>query len=178
VVAGSLIGGSAGFDLHTPAGIAIFASEEVRMADTVDVTIPVDVELAKHLDTPARRQAVGRYLSGVIEGRTRTRRSCRGDCLCQTRGAHQLADRRGHRCRAADLAGRQPDVIVVLDALTFGCAALKANSVPEQALLLAVDEPNRLRLSREVEDEYREVIFCPKFDHYVSARRRQLIFEM
>ena len=69
-------------------------------------------------------------------------------------------------------------MIVVLDALTFGCAALKANSVPEQALLRALDEPNRLILSQEVEDEYREVIFCPKFDHYVSARRRQLIFEM
>ena len=69
-------------------------------------------------------------------------------------------------------------MIVVLDASTFVSAALKANSVPEQALLLAVDEPNRLRLSREVEDEYREVIFRPKFDHYVSAERRQHILDI
>ena len=38
------------------------------MADTVDVTIPVDAELAKHLDTLARREAVGRYLSGLLRG--------------------------------------------------------------------------------------------------------------
>jgi len=36
------------------------------MADTVDVAIPVDAEVAKHLDTPARREAVGRYLSGLL----------------------------------------------------------------------------------------------------------------
>ena len=42
------------------------------MADTVDVTIPVDADLAKHLDTPARREAVGRYLSGLLrDGRVR-----------------------------------------------------------------------------------------------------------
>ena len=42
------------------------------MADTVDVAIPVDAEVAKHLDTPARREAVGRYLSGLLkDGRVR-----------------------------------------------------------------------------------------------------------
>jgi len=66
-------------------------------------------------------------------------------------------------------------LIVVLDASTFVSAALKANSVPEQALLRAVDEPNRLILSQEVEDEYREVIFRPKFDRFISAERRQRI---
>jgi len=42
------------------------------MADTIDVTIPVDAEVAKHLDTPARREAIGRYLSGLLKaGRVR-----------------------------------------------------------------------------------------------------------
>jgi len=38
------------------------------MADTVDATIAVDAELAKHLGTPARREAVGRYLSELLRG--------------------------------------------------------------------------------------------------------------
>jgi len=51
-------------------------------------------------------------------------------------------------------------LIVVLDASTFVSAALKANSLPERALLRAIDKPNRLiLLQQEVEDEYREVIF-------------------
>ncbi len=69
-------------------------------------------------------------------------------------------------------------MIVVFDASTFVSAALKANSLPEQALLRAVSEPNRLLLSREVEDEYREVIFRPKFDRFVSVERRQRIFDI
>ncbi len=64
-------------------------------------------------------------------------------------------------------------MIVVLGASTFVSAALKANSVPERALLRAVNEPNRLIPSREVEDEYREVIFRSKFDRFVSIERRQ-----
>lgn len=51
-------------------------------------------------------------------------------------------------------------MIVVLDASTFVSAALKANSIPERALLRAVGAPNRLILSQEVEDEYRDVIFA------------------
>jgi hypothetical protein len=39
-------------------------------------------------------------------------------------------------------------LIVVIDASTFVSAALKADSRPEQALLRAVDQPNRLILSR------------------------------
>ena len=39
------------------------------MAKTVDVTIPLDPEAAKALDTPARREAVGRYLSELLKGR-------------------------------------------------------------------------------------------------------------
>ena len=73
------------------------------------------------------------------------------------------------------MAGRQADLIVVVDASTFVSAALKAKSVHEQALLHALNEPNRLILSQEVEGEYREVILRPKFDHYVSVERRQHI---
>jgi putative PIN family toxin of toxin-antitoxin system len=69
-------------------------------------------------------------------------------------------------------------LIVVFDASTFVSAALKAGSLPERALLRAVDEPNRLILSQEVEDEYREVIFRPKFDRFVSVERRQRILDI
>jgi hypothetical protein len=69
-------------------------------------------------------------------------------------------------------------LIVVLDASTFVSAALKANSIPERALRRAVTEPDRLILSQAVEDEYREVIFRPKFDRFVSVERRQRIFDI
>jgi hypothetical protein len=35
---------------------------------TVDVTIPVDAEAARALESPARREAAGRYLSGMLKG--------------------------------------------------------------------------------------------------------------
>ena len=42
------------------------------MENTVDVMIPIDAEAARLLDSPARREAVGRYLSGLLrEGRVR-----------------------------------------------------------------------------------------------------------
>jgi putative PIN family toxin of toxin-antitoxin system len=69
-------------------------------------------------------------------------------------------------------------LIVVLDASTFVSAVLKSHSIPEQALLRAVDTPNRLILSQEVEDEYREVIFRPKFDRSVSVERRHRILDI
>ena len=69
-------------------------------------------------------------------------------------------------------------MIVVLDASTLVSAALKADSVPERALLRAVKEPNRLVLSQAVEDEYREVIYRPKFDRYVSRAHRQNILNI
>ena len=69
-------------------------------------------------------------------------------------------------------------MIVVLDASTFVSAALKADSLPERALLRAVDPPNRFILSQEVEDEYREVVFRPKFDRFVSVERRQQILDI
>lgn len=38
------------------------------MDNTVDVIIPVDAEAAKALASPARREAAGRYLSGLLTG--------------------------------------------------------------------------------------------------------------
>jgi len=76
------------------------------------------------------------------------------------------------------MAGRAAGLIVVIDASTFVSAALKANSLPEQAVLRAVDPPNRLILSQEVEDEYREVMFRPKFDRFVAVERRQRILDI
>lgn len=69
-------------------------------------------------------------------------------------------------------------MIVVFDASSFVSAALKTNSIPERALLRAVTWPDRLILSRAVEDEYREVIFRPKFDRFVSLARRSLILDI
>jgi uncharacterized protein len=69
-------------------------------------------------------------------------------------------------------------LIVVVDASTLVSAALKVDSIPERALLRAVNQDNRLLLSQEVEDEYREVIFRPKFDRYVSVERRQKILDI
>jgi hypothetical protein len=69
-------------------------------------------------------------------------------------------------------------LIVVFDASTFVSAVLKPDSVSEQALLLAIDNPNRLILSSDVETEYREVIFRPKFDRFISRERRQHILDI
>jgi putative PIN family toxin of toxin-antitoxin system len=69
-------------------------------------------------------------------------------------------------------------LIVVVDASTLVSAALKADSLPERALLRAVNEPNRLLLSQEVEDEYREVLFRKKFDRYASIEHRQRILDL
>lgn len=69
-------------------------------------------------------------------------------------------------------------MIVVFDASTFVSAALKPKSIPEQALLHAVAPPNRLILSPEVLAEYRDVIFRPKFDRFVSIERRQLVLDI
>ncbi len=76
------------------------------------------------------------------------------------------------------MAGRATVLIVVFDASTLISAALKANSIPEQAFLRAVTEPDRLILSQDVETEYREVMFRPKFDRYVAVERRRLILDI
>lgn len=36
------------------------------MGTTVEITLPVDAEAAKALSDPARREAAGRYLSGLL----------------------------------------------------------------------------------------------------------------
>lgn len=38
------------------------------MVDMVNVTIPVEAEVAKVLEDPARREAAGRVLSGLLKG--------------------------------------------------------------------------------------------------------------
>jgi hypothetical protein len=38
------------------------------MDDMVDVTIPVDPDVARALEDPARREAAGRVLSGLLKG--------------------------------------------------------------------------------------------------------------
>jgi hypothetical protein len=42
------------------------------MSKTIDVTIPLDADAARALESPARREAVGRYLSELLKsGRLR-----------------------------------------------------------------------------------------------------------
>jgi hypothetical protein len=43
-------------------------AEDNPMDDTVGVTIPLDPDAAKALDSPARRAAAGRYLSSLLTG--------------------------------------------------------------------------------------------------------------
>jgi putative PIN family toxin of toxin-antitoxin system len=69
-------------------------------------------------------------------------------------------------------------LIVVLDASTLISAALKPDSIPERAFLRAVSAANTLLLSKEVEDEYRAVMFRPKFDRYASVERRQRVLDL
>jgi len=69
-------------------------------------------------------------------------------------------------------------VIVVLDASTFISAALKSDSIPERALMRATRRPERLLLSQAVEDEFREALFRPKFDRYVSVAHRARILDL
>lgn len=66
-------------------------------------------------------------------------------------------------------------MIVVFDASAFISAALKVDSVPERALFRALIEPDKLILSRAVEDEYREVIVRPRPVAECSARRFLLV---
>lgn len=45
-------------------------------------------------------------------------------------------------------------------------------------MLRMIEPPNRLVVSAEIEAENREVIFRPKFDRYVSRRRRGQILDI
>ena len=69
-------------------------------------------------------------------------------------------------------------MIVVFDASSFISASLKPDSIPEQALLRAVSSSHQIIVSQEVEDEYREVLFRPKFERFVSTERRQRILDI
>ena len=73
------------------------------------------------------------------------------------------------------MAGRAPGLIVVFDSSTLVSAVLKANSLPERALLKAIRRPNRLIVSQAAEDEYRDVIRRPKFDRYVPPVYRERV---
>jgi hypothetical protein len=43
-------------------------AEESAVDTRIDVPIPVDAEAARALESPARREAAGRYLSGLLNG--------------------------------------------------------------------------------------------------------------
>lgn len=63
------------------------------MSNTVEVSIPVDAEAAKALKSPARREAAGRYLSGLLKaGRVR---ELLGEAIAETKSeahAHGSTD--------------------------------------------------------------------------------------
>jgi uncharacterized protein len=65
-------------------------------------------------------------------------------------------------------------LIVVLDASTLVGAALKPDSVPEQALLRIVRD-YQLIVSDEVAAEYRAVLERPKFARSLPLERRERI---
>lgn len=48
-------------------GTVTFLFKEPRMGSTVDVIIPVDAEAARALQSSARREAAGRYLSVLLK---------------------------------------------------------------------------------------------------------------
>jgi hypothetical protein len=53
--------------VQVPLTSSTVTAEEVRMADMVDVTIPVDPDAARARENPARREAAGRYLSDLLK---------------------------------------------------------------------------------------------------------------
>ena len=66
--------------------------------------------------------------------------------------------------------------MIVFDASTLVSAALKANSVPERALLRAL-EIDVLALSAAADRELADVLSRPKFARAVSAARRKRFLE-
>lgn len=68
-------------------------------------------------------------------------------------------------------------MIVVFDTSSLVGAALRPDSVPETALLTAIDR-GALVVSREVVAEYRAVPCRPKFARALSAERREAIPEL
>jgi putative PIN family toxin of toxin-antitoxin system len=55
---------------------------------------------------------------------------------------------------------------------------LKRDSVPERALRHALEQPNRVVISEDVELEYREVILRRKFDRFLPLERRQAFLDV
>jgi uncharacterized protein len=68
-------------------------------------------------------------------------------------------------------------LIVVFDASSLVGAALRPDSVPEAALLTAIDR-GALIISREVAAEYRAVLCRPKFARALSVERREAVLEL
>lgn len=66
---------------------------------------------------------------------------------------------------------------VVFDASSMVGALLKANSIPERALLLARSN-DMIWLSPSVESEIREVFARPKFRKYLSGDRAERILDL
>ncbi len=67
--------------------------------------------------------------------------------------------------------------MIVFDASAVVSAALKADSVPERALLRA-EEADIFALSVAVETEIAEVLNRPKFAHAIRAERRAHILDL
>jgi hypothetical protein len=77
------------------------------MDNKVDVTIPIDAEAAKALESPARREAVGRYLSSLLkDGHARdvlaeaiaaAKREARTQCLTDEEIEAELNEWRAER---------------------------------------------------------------------------------
>jgi len=61
---------------------------------------------------------------------------------------------------------------VILDTSTLGCAALRAGSIPEQALVRAM-RTCELRASAETLDELARVLDRDKFDRYLDRESRR-----
>jgi putative PIN family toxin of toxin-antitoxin system len=61
--------------------------------------------------------------------------------------------------------------LIVFDASTLISAALKADSIPERAVLRA-EEVDVFALSAAVDDEFAEVLNRPKFAHAIPVARR------
>jgi hypothetical protein len=112
---------------------------------------------AKALNSPARREAAGRYLSGLLTGGhihgvlaeaiAEVKRGARVSGLMDEDIDAELEAWRGERkAGSSSLTPRPPSQ-----------QSLKRIATPEQARLRAVGAPNQLLLSQAVEDEYREV---------------------
>jgi putative PIN family toxin of toxin-antitoxin system len=67
--------------------------------------------------------------------------------------------------------------LIIFDASALVSAALKADGVPERALLRA-EEVDVFALSAAVDAEIAEVLDCPKFPGAIPLARRQRVLEI